>query len=122
MLKWILKLIVGSRNQRVLRKIAPVVEQINAIEKELQTKPEEFLREKTADWKKHLSQYDLRVDSYSERVLKVRTEEENRETLKKWAERFEYLSNEFKTASGFVSPDTVDGLDKDALVSNILEA
>ncbi|MDF1859318.1 MAG: preprotein translocase subunit SecA [Verrucomicrobiales bacterium] len=122
MLKWILKLIVGSRNQRVLRKIAPVVEQINVIEKELQTKPEEYLKEKTAEWKKHLSQYDLRVDSYSERVLNVRTVEENRETLKEWAERFEYLSTEFNTASGFVSPDTVAGLDNEALVSKTLEA
>ena len=33
MLKWILKLIVGSRNQRVIRKVAPIVEKINEIEK-----------------------------------------------------------------------------------------
>ena len=80
MLKWILKLIVGSRNQRVIRKISPIVEQINQIEEGLQNEPDETLKQKVADWKAHLARYDLRVEGYSERILQTRSLEENRAT------------------------------------------
>ena len=53
MLKWFLKLIVGSRNQRVIKQIAPIVDRINEIEKQLQNEPEQVLRDKTASWKEH---------------------------------------------------------------------
>jgi hypothetical protein len=39
MVKWLLKLIVGSRNARVIRGIAPIVVKINEIEKDLQNLP-----------------------------------------------------------------------------------
>ena len=65
MVKWLLKLIVGSRNNRVIRGIAPLVVKINEIEKELQNGPEETLREKTAAWKEHLERYTLNVETYS---------------------------------------------------------
>ncbi|MCG8602490.1 MAG: hypothetical protein MI807_20255, partial [Verrucomicrobiales bacterium] len=115
MLKWFLKLIVGSRNQRVIRKVAPIVDKINAIEKDLQSKSDDDLREMTAGWKNHLARYDLRVENYSERILRNRSVDENRETLTEWAKRFEALADEYREAASFVSPDTVAGLDNDAL-------
>ena len=62
MIKWILQKIVGSKNQRELRRIRPTVERINEIEEALQREPEEKLREMTAKWQLHLSRYhDLKV-------------------------------------------------------------
>ena len=57
MIKWILQKIVGSKNQREIRRIRPTVERIKEIEEALQREPEEKLREMTAKWKDHLSRY-----------------------------------------------------------------
>jgi len=56
MINWILKAIVGSKNQRELRRMHPTVRKINAFEEALQGQPEEALREKTAAWKAELAQ------------------------------------------------------------------
>ncbi len=121
MVQWLLKLIVGSRNARVIRRIAPVVVKINEIERELQNLPESVLQEKTAAWKAHLDRYGLRVESYSERILGTRGEEENRALLLSWAERFEKLSGEFRRAS-FLSPAEAAALPADEMPARILEA
>jgi len=122
MVKWILKLIVGSQNQRVIRRMRPVVEQIKEIEERLQDEPEQVLKDKTAEWKEHLSRYDLRVENFSDRVLAAREADENRETLREWARRFDRLSDEFRQAAGFLEPDAVEALDNEALVQHILDA
>ncbi len=122
MLKWILKLIVGNRNQRVIKKLLPVVDQINAFEEQLQMRPESVLQEKTAEWKAHLSRYSLGVESFSERVLANRNADENRETLTGWVNRYEALADEFSEASEFLKPNEVAALDDAALVGKILEA
>ncbi|MGA0846764.1 MAG: DEAD/DEAH box helicase, partial [Luteolibacter sp.] len=57
MIKWILQKIVGSKNQRELRRIRPVVARINEIEEALQREPVEKLREMTRNWQEHLSRY-----------------------------------------------------------------
>jgi preprotein translocase subunit SecA len=57
MIKWILQKIVGSKNQRELRRIRPTVARIREIEEALQREPVEKLRELTAKWQKHLSRY-----------------------------------------------------------------
>ncbi len=51
-LKWIL----GSKNDRELKKIWPLVRRINEIEAGLQKLSDDELRQKTADWKAQLSQ------------------------------------------------------------------
>jgi preprotein translocase subunit SecA len=55
MFNWILKTIVGSKNQRELRRIQPIVRQINEIEQTLGELSDDALREKTVAWKKELS-------------------------------------------------------------------
>ncbi|MBM3862536.1 MAG: preprotein translocase subunit SecA [Verrucomicrobia bacterium] len=57
MIKWILQKIVGSKNQRELRRIRPIVSRINEIEEALQREPEERLRELTRQWQDHLARY-----------------------------------------------------------------
>ncbi len=57
MIKWILQKIVGSKNQREIRRIRPTVNRINEIEEALQREPVETLKQKTEAWKQHLSRY-----------------------------------------------------------------
>ena len=55
MLGLIIKQIFGSKNDREIKKLAPLITKINEIEQSLQSLPEEALRQKTADWKARLS-------------------------------------------------------------------
>ncbi|GAA5483410.1 preprotein translocase subunit SecA [Haloferula sargassicola] len=57
MIKWILQKIVGSKNQRELKRIRPTVERIKEIEEALQNEPEDKLRELTEKWRAHLARY-----------------------------------------------------------------
>jgi len=55
MIKYIIKKIVGSKNDRDVKKLNPLVKKINEHEAALQSQPEEALRAKTAHWKAELS-------------------------------------------------------------------
>ena len=57
MLKWTLQKIVGSKNQREVKRLGPVVARINEIEEAYQRESEEQLRERVDGWKKHLHRY-----------------------------------------------------------------
>ncbi|MEM7697881.1 MAG: preprotein translocase subunit SecA, partial [Verrucomicrobiota bacterium] len=121
MVKWLLKLIVGSKNQRVIRGLAPIVKQINEFEEALQQEPESVLKEKTAAWKQHLDRYSVRAETFSERILRTRERDANIETLTGWAERFEKLAEEYREAARFISPSEVSALDNDAAIEQIIE-
>ncbi len=71
MLHWILRKIVGSKNQRELKKLWPVVQQINRLEEQLQQQPESVLQEKTAQWKKDLAALEdwNAVQAYLNKIL-----------------------------------------------------
>ena len=58
MVGWIIRKALGSKNQREVRRLRPIVEQINRLEQENQTLSDEQLREKSANWKAELSQID----------------------------------------------------------------
>ena len=55
MINWALKKIIGSKNQREIKRMRPVVEQINALEKNLQSLSDDELRAKTVAWKERLA-------------------------------------------------------------------
>ncbi|MDP0489739.1 MAG: preprotein translocase subunit SecA [Verrucomicrobiota bacterium JB023] len=84
MLKWTLQKIVGTKNQREIKRLRPVVDRINEIEESLQKEPLETLREKTATWQKHLHRY-LPLESPSKRVI----EQMDAESLAQLAEILE---------------------------------
>ncbi|MCX6851955.1 MAG: preprotein translocase subunit SecA, partial [Verrucomicrobia bacterium] len=50
MFNWIIKKIIGTKNQRTVRKLQPTVAEINRIEALLQNEPEEALQERTRKW------------------------------------------------------------------------
>jgi preprotein translocase subunit SecA len=56
MLGFIIKKIIGSKNDRDVKKMRPLVGKINELELALQSQPEEVLRQKTAAWKERLTQ------------------------------------------------------------------
>ena len=51
MIGYIVKKLIGSKNDREVKKLRPLVAKINEFEAALQSKPDEYLREKTAEWK-----------------------------------------------------------------------
>ena len=51
----IFKKIFGSKNERELKRLWPLVQRINELETALQSQPEQVLRDKTAAWKTKLS-------------------------------------------------------------------
>jgi len=55
MIGLIFRKIFGSRNDREVKRLRPLVARINQIEQDLQSQPESVLREKTAAWKAKLS-------------------------------------------------------------------
>jgi preprotein translocase subunit SecA len=56
MIKAIINKIFGSKNEREVKKLEPMLLQINEIEESYQKESEDFLREKTASWQKELSE------------------------------------------------------------------
>src|SRR2546423_4870652 len=55
MVGWILKKIVGSKNQRELRRLAPTVRRINEFDEQFKSLSDDALRAKTAAWKEELT-------------------------------------------------------------------
>src|ERR671923_1329968 len=55
MVGWILKKILGSKNQRELRRLMPTVRRINELDEQFKTLSDDELREKTASWKEEIS-------------------------------------------------------------------
>src|SRR6266481_5306462 len=55
MVGWILKKILGSKNQRELRRLAPTVRRINEFDEQFKSLSDEELRAKTAAWKAEFS-------------------------------------------------------------------
>src|SRR6266571_3312536 len=58
MIGFIVKKFIGSKNEREVKRLRPLVAQINALETELQKLPDEALRQKTAAWKEELSKIE----------------------------------------------------------------
>ena len=58
MIKYIIKKFVGSKNEREIRKLRPLVVRINELEAALQSASLDELRKKTADWKERLSEIE----------------------------------------------------------------
>ena len=59
MLKTLLTLIFGSKNDQFIRKVQPKVDAINALEESYQALSDDALRNKTSEFKERLKNEDL---------------------------------------------------------------
>ena len=94
MIKWILNKIVGSKNQREVKKIRPVVKKINEIESSWGDVDHEFLVAKTREWQKYLHRFtpmDIPTRGY---IVEADAEELQR-VAGMLGERFEALKPDF---------------------------
>src|SRR5436309_16115897 len=55
MVAWILKKILGSKNQRELKRLMPTVRRINEFDQQFKSLSDDELRAKTASWKEEIS-------------------------------------------------------------------
>src|SRR3954466_10512541 len=58
MIGFVVKKFIGSKNEREVKRLRPLVAQINALEAELQKVSDDELRKKTAAWKEELSKIE----------------------------------------------------------------
>jgi len=70
MIGFIVRKFIGSRNEREVKRLRPLVAEINVFEEALQKLPEEALREKTAAWKEELSKIE-NLDELSRRLNEI---------------------------------------------------
>ena len=117
MFQWVLKKIIGSKNQRELKKIGPVVEQINALEEALQKQDESVLRDKTVAWQDHLARYSEDVELFARRKLESLDDSQLSEILDNWAARFDRLADEFPKVRDLANTSSSE---KDARIDAIL--
>ena len=94
MIKWILQKIVGSKNQREVRRIRPTVARINEIEEALQREPVEKLLEFTAAWQTHLARYHA-LDAPAKPLIERMDDAELRATAEALEARLAPLREEF---------------------------
>jgi preprotein translocase subunit SecA len=70
MIGFIVKKFIGSKNEREVKRLRPLVAQINALEVDLQKLPDEALRQRTATWKAELSKIEDN-DELKRKLLEV---------------------------------------------------
>ena len=63
MVAWILKKILGSKNQRELKRLMPTVRQINEFDEQFKSLSDAELRAKTASWKEEIDRKSTRLNS-----------------------------------------------------------
>src|SRR6476660_2767949 len=64
MVGWILKKILGSKNQRELRRLSPIVRRINELDEQFKSLSDDELRAKTAAWKEEFSKISTPEDQW----------------------------------------------------------
>ncbi|HSP43929.1 MAG TPA: preprotein translocase subunit SecA [Luteolibacter sp.] len=103
MIKWILQKIVGSKNQREIRRILPTVSRINEVEEALQREPEEKLREMTRNWQAHLARYHV-LEIPAKPVIVRMNSDELVATAASLEARLEPLRTEFPALPSRIEP------------------
>ena len=71
MINAVLTKVFGSKNEREIKKLKPLVEKINALEKEFETKSKEDLQSLTKKWKDEISKLETAEEKfkYMDRIL-----------------------------------------------------
>ncbi len=72
MLKWIVKKVIGTKNERELKRLAPVVERINSFEEEMKKLPDHRLAAYTGEFKERIEKGESLDDLLPEAFAVVR--------------------------------------------------
>lgn len=104
MIKWILTKIVGTKNQREVRRLRPIVDQITALEASWEKEGQEFLIAKTKEWQKHLHRF-LPLELPPLRIVEAADQETLQSIADRINERFDSLKPEFPSLT-HVKPTT----------------
>ena len=72
MLKWVLRKIIGTKNERDIRRLLPIVNRINEIEVEYQNLTDEQLKAKTPEFRERLAQDETLDDILPEAFAAVK--------------------------------------------------
>ena len=94
MIKWTLQKIVGSKNQRELKRMQPIADRINELEEAFQQESEEQIFERVRGWQTHLHRY-LPLELPTKRQLEIMADDEVAEVSRKLMERLDTLREEF---------------------------
>ncbi|GHC47870.1 protein translocase subunit SecA [Roseibacillus persicicus] len=94
MLKWTLQKIVGTKNQREVKRLRPIAARINEIEEALQQEPESILIEKTRSWQEKLHRF-LPLHTPTKRTIEQLAAEDLAELTAFVSGRIESLRPEF---------------------------
>ncbi|MFT6594587.1 MAG: preprotein translocase subunit SecA, partial [Akkermansiaceae bacterium] len=94
MIKWTLQKIVGSKNQRELKRMQPIADRINELEEAFQKESKEKLHERAESWQKHLHRY-LPLKLPTKRQLELMDDDNLAEVAKGLQNRFDSLRREF---------------------------
>jgi preprotein translocase subunit SecA len=103
MIKWILQKIVGSKNQREVRRIRPTVARINEIEAALQREPEEKLRDFTLQWQAYLARYHV-LEVPAKPMIERMGPDDLRQTAEALDARLGPLREEFPALPATIEP------------------
>ena len=105
MFDWIIRKIIGSKNQRQVKKLWPVVHEINKFEQQIQNEPEDALRERTARWQEQFRAFHS--PSFLAGVgLRVAEDAQVDESLHSIADKFEKLAEHFPELDQNLVKDT----------------
>ena len=104
MIKWILQKIVGSKHQRELKRMRPMVARINRIEESLQSESREAILKKVEGWQKHLRRY-LPLEIATKRQIEQLDADQLSEMAAAVGERMQSLRDEFPSLPERVTPD-----------------
>src|SRR5262245_39700942 len=96
MVNWILRKIIGTKNQRQIKKLWPLVHEINRIEQQLQGEPEEELRRRTAQWQERFKAFHHPA-FLAGVALRIAEESQVVECLQGIADKFARLKEHFPT-------------------------
>lgn len=108
MLKWTLQKIVGTKNQREVKKLRPLAARINEIEEALQTEPESVLRQKTAEWQAYLHRF-LPLHTPTKRTVENLDPEELQQLAERLETRFAALRSDFASLpSVSATPESIE--------------
>ena len=102
MIKWTLQKIVGSKNQREIKRMQPIVAKINELESEYEKLSSEELLEKVKNWQSYLHRF-LPLNLPTKRQLELLDEEAVSQVALQINNRFEALRSDFPSLPSAIS-------------------